>query len=116
MYLNLLFLKLVNCNHICLVLSFIFFCHRVKKNMLESLEFMKNQFLWAPSIHKFSYMMNYETENYFIKRNIHEIRSYERTKSIRSTITCIKILLIPQYGLRYIFKKIQLTLTVRFLY
>lgn len=40
-----------------------FFCHRVKKNMLESLEFMKNQFLWAPSIHKFSYMMNYEKKN-----------------------------------------------------
>lgn len=57
------------------------------KNILESLEFMTTQFSWAPSVQKFLYTMNYESENQW-EIKIHEIRPYERTKNIQSTITC----------------------------
>lgn len=57
------------------------------KNILESLEFMTTQFSWAPSVQKFSYTMNYESENQWEIKN-YEIRPYERTKNKQSTITC----------------------------
>lgn len=47
MYLNLQFLDCKLQSHMSS--TFFFFVTELKKNMLESLEFMKNQFLWGPS-------------------------------------------------------------------